>query len=74
MSVQDPILIHMATKEEIGEAILDAARYGDEDDLKELTQTYGLEHLNYQDSENTTALHKGTAAELLNPLNLRHLK
>lgn len=52
----------MATHEEIGEAVLDAARYGDEEDLKELTETYGLEHLNYQDSEDTTALHKGTRA------------
>lgn len=50
------------TDEEVGVAVLDAARYGDLDDLKELSQTYGVRHLGFQGTETggNTALHYGT--------------
>jgi hypothetical protein len=51
-----------ATDEEVGLAVLDAARYGDLEDLRELAQTYGSRHLGYQGANNggNTALHYGT--------------
>ena len=44
---------------EIGSAILDAARYGDIEDLEELTKTYGDQHLQYVGSGGNTAIHYG---------------
>lgn len=45
--------------EEIGQALLEAARYGDLEDLQELTQTYGKEHLNFRGGGDNTCLHYG---------------
>lgn len=47
--------------EEVGLAVLDAARYGDMEDLQELSQTYGSRHLGFQGAANggNTALHYG---------------
>jgi hypothetical protein len=46
--------------EEVGVALLEAARYGDLKDLQELTKTYGTQHLAYRGVHgNNTALHYG---------------
>lgn len=48
--------------EDVGLAVLDAARYGDLEDLKELAQAYGTRHLGYQQGAEhggNTALHYG---------------
>jgi len=46
--------------EEVGVALLEAARYGDLEDLQELTKTYGTQHLAYRGAHgNNTALHYG---------------
>eukprot|EP00624_Nannochloropsis_granulata_P001390 evm.model.NODE_16750_length_12696_cov_35.850582.6 len=44
--------------DEVGMALLEAARYGDLEDLQQLTNTYGMQHLAYQGANgNNTALH-----------------
>ena len=46
--------------EMVGVALLEAARYGDLEDLQELTKTYGAQHLAYRGAHgNNTALHCG---------------
>lgn len=50
---------HHPSKEEIGAAVLAAARYGDLEDLKELIGGFGLEFIHYQDPSNNTPLHFG---------------
>jgi hypothetical protein len=46
--------------EEVGQAILDAARYGDVEDLQELTNTYGKNQLGFRGGYGgNTALHFG---------------
>lgn len=64
------------TDEEVGVAVLDAARYGDLDDLKELSQTYGARHLGFQGTENggNTALHYGTCCMRLSCFALTHTR
>jgi len=50
------------TDEEVGLAVLDAARYGDLEDLQELAKAYGGRHLGYQQEGaqgGNTALHYG---------------
>lgn len=49
----------MPTDEEIGQAVLEAARYGDLDDLKELHQNYGRPHFDHKGAGDNTALHYG---------------
>ena len=53
--------------EEVGLAVLDAARYGDLEDLKELAQAYGGRHLGYQQGAQqggNTALHYGVCCDV----------
>lgn len=49
----------MPTDEEIGQAVLEAARYGDLEDLKELHQNYGRPHFDHKGAGDNTALHYG---------------
>lgn len=47
------------TDQEVGQAILEAARYGDLDDMKELKEAHGRIHLDYKGGGGNTALHYG---------------
>lgn len=62
---QQPAEGGQPSDEEVGLAVLDAARYGDLEDLQELAQTYGARHLGFQGSHNggNTALHYGGCGE-----------
>jgi ankyrin repeat protein len=47
------------TATEVGEALLDAARYGDLEDLEQLLKDFGSSHLGYSNQAGVTALHQG---------------
>jgi hypothetical protein len=45
--------------EAVGQALLEASRYGDLEDLRELVGTYGARHLQYRGGGGNTSLHYG---------------